>query len=203
MHTLFFPAYLAVGLTTFAKLLSGAGVHWVGCRPDTRQRVYFANHASHLDTFALLTALHPAIRARTRPVAARDYWMANRTRRFLAGKVFRAVFVERQRDAVRHGNPIEPLLGALSNGQNSLILFPEGTRGAGPDAGPFKSGLYYLAKSRPDVELVPAFIEHRRGALPGGVSFGEPLRLGPDEEKFDFLSRARAAVNRLRMAPKA
>ena len=71
MHTPFFPAYLTVGLTAFVKLLSGAGVRWVGCRPDTRQRVYFANHASHLDTFALLTALHPAVRARPPPGAAR------------------------------------------------------------------------------------------------------------------------------------
>ena len=139
-------------------------------------------------------------------MAARDYWNANSVRRLLAEKIFRAVFVERRDDAVRHGSPLDPLLGALANGQSSLILFPEGTRGTGPNAGPFKSGLYYLAKQRPDVELVPAFIEHPGGPksgggfLPGGLSFGAPLHLGPDEEKFAFLSRARAAVNGLRMA---
>ena len=189
----------------FIKLLAGFGVRWVGCRPDTRQRIYFANHPSHLDAFVLWHALHPAARARTPPVAARDYWNATGLRRFLARENLRAVFVERRHDALCHGSPLDPLLGALANGRSSLILFPEGTRGAGPDAGPFKSGLYYLARERPDVELVPAFIEHlgspaARRFLPGGLSFGAPVRLGPDEEKFDFLSRARAAVNSLRTA---
>ncbi len=198
-------ASLTASLTGFAKLLAGFGVRWVGCRPDARQRIYIANHTSHRACFVTTHAPPPAARARTRPVAARDYWMANGLRRFLARRIFRVVFVERRHDAVRHGSPLAPLLGALADRQNSLILFPEGTRGTGPDAGPFKSGLYYLAKERPDVELVPAFIEHPGGRagggfLPGGLSFGAPLQLGPDEEKFDFLSRARAAVNGLRTA---
>ena len=55
------------------------------------------------------------------------------------------------------------------------------------------------------MELVPAFIDHPGGPaaggfLPGGLSFGAPLHLEPNEEKFDFLARARVAVNGLRMA---
>ena len=36
-------------LAAIAKFLSGASVRWIDCQPDTCQRVYFANHTSHLD----------------------------------------------------------------------------------------------------------------------------------------------------------
>ena len=65
MHLDHFPASIAVGLTGFVRLLAGFGVRWVGCRPDARQRIYFANHTSHLDAFVLWKALHPAARPRT------------------------------------------------------------------------------------------------------------------------------------------
>jgi 1-acyl-sn-glycerol-3-phosphate acyltransferase len=118
--------------------------------------------------------------------------------------VFRAVLIDRGQAAAVRTNPIEPLLSALANGRNSLILFPEGSRGRGADMRPFKSGLYYLAKQRPDIELVPTLIGHFGRMLPAGwpvpgsLSFGTPLRLEPGEEKFHFLARARAAVAGLR-----
>ena len=55
---------------------------------DTRQRIYFANHTSHLDALVLWAALRPEVRSLTRPVAARDYWTADPVRRHLATCVF-------------------------------------------------------------------------------------------------------------------
>jgi 1-acyl-sn-glycerol-3-phosphate acyltransferase len=206
----FLHASAAASLAVLVKILAGASVRWVGCAPDIRQRIYFANHTSHLDAIVLWAALRPEARALTRPVAARDYWTADPARRYLAGKVFRAVLIERRHVSAHANNPIEPLLAALADGRCSLILFPEGTRGAGPEAGPFKSGLYHLAKHRPDVELVPVLIENMNRILPkgellpvpllGGLSFGAPVRVEPDEKKADFLLRARDAVNQLRTA---
>ena len=45
------------GLAIIAKLLSGSTVRWVDCQPDTCQRVYFANHTSHLDAVVLWASL--------------------------------------------------------------------------------------------------------------------------------------------------
>lgn len=198
----------AATLAAVVKILAGSSVRWVGCGPDSRQRIYFANHTSHLDVLILWAALRPAVRALTRPVAARDYWTADAPRRYLAQKVFHALLIDRQRVSLHDRNPLEPLIAALDDGRSSLILFPEGTRGSGAEAQPFKAGLYHLAKHCPHAELVPAYIENMNRILPkgellpvpllGSLKFGTPLRIEPAEAKADFLNRARAAVNDLR-----
>ena len=65
---------VAKGVVVIARLLAGGNVRRVGFTPDERQRIYFANHASHLDFVLVWAALPPRLRAMTRPVAARDYW---------------------------------------------------------------------------------------------------------------------------------
>ena len=44
-------------VTNAARFLSGASVRWIDCQPDTCQRVYFANHTSHLDMVLVWSAL--------------------------------------------------------------------------------------------------------------------------------------------------
>jgi len=102
---------------------------------------------------------------------------------------------------------LQPLIQALESG-DSLILFPEGTRGFGEDPQPFKSGLYNLTQRFPDVVLVPAWIHNVQRVMPKGevvpvpvlcsVTFGEPVKLGTDEDRAGFLVRARQAVMALR-----
>ena len=204
------PPLTADALALLVKLLAGGSARWVGCEPSLRQRVYFANHTSHLDALVLWTALPPAARALARPVAARDYWEAGPVRRHLAVRVFNAVLLDRHR-VNAHANPIAPLLEALDGERrHSLILFPEGTRGTGSEPAPFKSGLYHLARHRPDIELVPVLIDNMNRILPkgellpvpllGSVSFGSPLHLDENEDKFSFLTRIREAINVLRLA---
>src|SRR6201981_4181451 len=82
-------------LAALARGITGVQVQWAGCEPDERQRIYFANHTSHLDFVVLWSALPSEIRARTRPIAAKDYWDATPLRRYLANNVFHAVFLER------------------------------------------------------------------------------------------------------------
>ena len=63
------------------RLLVGAYPQWIGCKPEKIQRIYFANHSSHLDTIVIWSALPRALRPLTRPVAARDYWQSGIKRR--------------------------------------------------------------------------------------------------------------------------
>ena len=37
-------------------VVGGQGV-WIGCGPSNRQRIYFANHSSHLDTILVWAAM--------------------------------------------------------------------------------------------------------------------------------------------------
>lgn len=207
---------LAGIIAALGRLVSGVQVRWQGSHPEQRQRIYFANHTSHLDFVVLWAALPRELRARTRPVAAKDYWEKGLCKPYLAERVFRAVLVERggAGRAAEAGSShvaardlIERLAEALGT-EDSLIIFPEGTRGTGETVAPFKSGIYHLARRRPDVELLPAHIDNLNRILPKGevlpvplissITFGEPLRLADGENKPDFLARAREAVCRLR-----
>src|SRR6266436_10152268 len=81
-------------LAAVARGITGVQVQWAGCEPDSRQRVYFANHTSHLDFVVLWSVLPKELRRFTRPVAAKDYWQSGLRNRIAVG-VFRAVLVER------------------------------------------------------------------------------------------------------------
>ena len=188
-------------LAFIARLITGAQGHWKGCPPKAEQRIYFANHQSHLDWVLIWAALPLELRAHTRPIAARDYWTSSPFKQWLTTAVFHAVYVSRTR--VEDQDPLEPLVEALKNG-DSLVIFPEGTRSNKDEPQAFKSGLYHLAEQFPHVNLVPAWIDNVQRVMPKGevvpvpilctVTFGEPLRLASGEDKRAFLDRARQAV---------
>jgi 1-acyl-sn-glycerol-3-phosphate acyltransferase len=195
----------APALAFIAKLLSGASVRWHECQPDTCQRVYFANHTSHLDALVLWASLPGPLRDLTRPVAAKDYWSKGAIRRYMA-RSFGAILIDREEIKV-HQSPIDAILHEIGS-THSLIVFPEGTRNPGEEMQEFKSGLYYLAKKRPDLELMPVYIDNLNRVLPRGeflpvpllscITVGPPIWIDPGENKNDFLKRARQAVLRLK-----
>ncbi|NOY43577.1 MAG: 1-acyl-sn-glycerol-3-phosphate acyltransferase [Planctomycetes bacterium] len=188
-------------LTWTARIISGASVRWVDSQPDTCQRVYFANHTSHLDVVLVWSALPTEVRQLTRPIAAKDYWNSGPIRRHLA-KVFNAMLIDRTKIKV-HQSPIDLMLKEIGN-THSLIIFPEGGRNESGGIGEFKSGLYYLSKKRPELELIPVHINNMNRILPRGeflpvpllssLTFGPPMWLEAGEPKTEFLARAREAV---------
>jgi len=189
-------------LAAIARLLSGASARWHDCEPDTCQRIYFANHTSHLDAIVIWSSLPNRVRSLTRPVAAKDYWDRGWVRRYLANNVFHALLIDRENIKV-HNSPVRMLLDAIGS-TYSLIIFPEGGRSPDGEVRPFKSGLYYLCKKRPDLEAVPVYLDNMNRVLPRGevlpvpmlscITFGPPLFLEAGESKQSFLERAREAV---------
>jgi 1-acyl-sn-glycerol-3-phosphate acyltransferase len=196
---------LGLFLLGFVRLLTGAQARWYGCPPKAEQRIYFANHQSHADLVMIWAALPEELRSITRPIAAKDYWTKTPFRQWITTAVFNAVYVDRERKGDE--DPLQPLIDALASG-DSIVIFPEGTRGHGEEPQPFKSGLYSLAQKFPQAVLVPAWIDNIQRVMPKGevvpvpilcsVTFGAPIRLEPGEERRAFLDRARAAVISLR-----
>jgi len=189
-------------LASLARLITSAQGHWKGSPPKAEQRIYFANHQSHFDWVLIWAALPRDLRARTRPIAARDYWTSSRFKTWLTSAVFNAVYVSRTRTAEEQ-DPLEPLVEALNKG-DSLVIFPEGTRSNKGEPQAFKSGLFHLAEQFPQVQLIPAWIDNVQRVMPKGevvpapilctVTFGAALQLQPGEDKRIFLERAREAV---------
>jgi 1-acyl-sn-glycerol-3-phosphate acyltransferase len=192
-------------LALLARLLSGASVRWTDSQPDTCQRVYFANHTSHLDAIVLWSVLPYNVRALARPVAAKDYWNSGPVRRFMA-RTFNAILIDRTEIKI-HQSPVDLMVREIGD-KYSLIVFPEGSRSTGEGIGEFKSGLYYLCKKRPDLELIPVHIDNMNRILPRGevlpvpllscITFGAPMWLESGEPKAAFLERAREAVRQLK-----
>jgi 1-acyl-sn-glycerol-3-phosphate acyltransferase len=205
---------IATTLAIASRLVSGAAVQW-RCDPRAaRQRIYFANHSSHLDFIVIWSALPPALRPLVRPVAGRDYWDKGPVRRYLAERVFHAVLIDRGSPGSCLGRVVASAsvdrLAAEMSDRYSLIVFPEGTRGVSGRLGAFKSGLYHLFRARPEVELVPVYLENLNRILPKGellpvpmlsrVVFGPALAASPDDDKNEFLARAQDALLQLRDA---
>ena len=209
---------MSLFLLGLVRLLTGAQARWYGCPPKAEQRIYFANHQSHADLVMIWAALPAELRGITRPIAAKDYWTKSPFKKWITTEVFNAVYVERERKADENGvlsDPLQPLLDALEKG-DSIIIFPEGTRGYEELPQRFKSGLYNLALKFPPVVLVPAWINNIQRLLPKGevvpvpvlcsVTFGAPMQVlrqgvGSDvlvEDHAVFAERARDAVIALR-----
>ncbi|MEM7784195.1 MAG: lysophospholipid acyltransferase family protein [Planctomycetota bacterium] len=192
-------------LAAIAKILSGATVRWVDCEPDSCQRVYFANHTSHLDALVLWASLPKQIRNLTRPVAAADYWQGGPVRRYMAS-IFDVLLIDRKKIKV-HNSPIDIMIREIGT-THSLIVFPEGGRNVTGEMREFKSGLFHLAKKRPDLELMPVYIDNLNRVMPKGeflpvpllscISIGSPIWLESGESKGEFLDRARSTILHLK-----
>jgi 1-acyl-sn-glycerol-3-phosphate acyltransferase len=189
-------------LARLTRLVTGVRARWVCAPPWGTPRVYFANHSSHLDTLAIWASLPEPMRSRTRPVAAADYWDRPGLRRWLAVRVLNALLVDRSGERGSRES-LRQLAAALDAG-DSLILFPEGTRGDGAALGELRPGIYFVARQCPGALLIPVRLQNLNRILPkgeilpvpilGSATFGVPIRLNPGEDREAFLARARTAL---------
>lgn len=100
------------------------------------------------------------------------------------------------------------LMQAVLDKGESLIIFPEGTRGNGESIQDFKAGLWHLSRNNPQAQLVPIYLENLNRVLPKGsrlvvpiicsATFGPPIEpTHENEDKTEFLLRAKSALEEL------
>ncbi|HTP18570.1 MAG TPA: lysophospholipid acyltransferase family protein [Solirubrobacteraceae bacterium] len=153
--------------------------------------ILVANHASHMDTPVILSALPRKLRKRTVVAAAADYFYKNRVVASLVSLIFNTVPIERHGGGgvAKNGSHLDKL---LDQGW-SLLLYPEGTRSRGGMPGPLRRGAAVLAAAH-HLTIVPIRVTGTAQAMPPGrlwprrlrdkpvpkrhrieVSFGEPI----------------------------
>ncbi|WP_193016411.1 lysophospholipid acyltransferase family protein [Proteus sp. FME41] len=195
--------------------------------------IYYANHSSHLDGLVIWSCLSPSVRPYVHPVAAEDYWNKNRLRRYLSRRIFRAILIPRHAAKMNFSEENNPgggsgieqrvdetssptpdkvnaldIMQEILDRGDSLIIFPEGTRGNGESIQDFKAGLWHLSRKNPNAQLVPIYLENLNRVLPKGsrlvvpvicsAIFGAPIgSTHENESKQEFLIRAKSALEEL------
>src|ERR1700730_2637913 len=143
--------------------------------------ILIANHSSHLDTISLLSLCPLNRLRRVRPVAAADYFERNALVSLLTRTLFNILPIARK-NITSENNPLRRMRDAIEAGE-SLIIFPEGTRGSGSEIGEFRSGVAHLIEKMPGVTVVPAYLVNMGRSLPKGefipVPFFCEIRIGP------------------------
>ena len=134
--------------------------------PASGPVVIIANHNSHLDTLVLMSLFFGKSFQKVRPVAAGDYFMKNKFLAFFSTKVMNIIPIERKMTKDIQGM-FSPILDALED-DSIIILFPEGSRGEAEQLSRYKSGIYYLMREVPDIDIVPVFLYGLGKALPKG-----------------------------------
>ena len=187
-----------VQIILFALLVKPFMTLFIGLRvrgrehlPPAGQFILVANHSSHLDTASLLTLFRLTHLRYIRPVAAADYFERNAFVSLLTKTFFNILPIAR-RGITAENNPLARMQQALAAG-DSLIIFPEGTRGTGESIGPFRSGIAHLVAKLPDVPVVPAYLANMGRSLPKGeiipvpffceIRLGEPLLLSGNRQQ--------------------
>jgi 1-acyl-sn-glycerol-3-phosphate acyltransferase len=199
--------FFALLVRPFLALFIGLRVRGIEHLPRSGTFILIANHSSHLDTVSLLS-LFPLNKLRAiRPVAAADYFERNRLISFLAKTLFNILPIPRKK-ITPENNPLTLMRAALEAGE-SLLIFPEGTRGSGEEVGEFRSGVAHLLEKMPAVQVIPAYLVNMGRSLPKGefipVPFFCEIRLGPPRSlhgsRSEITKLLETAVRELRERP--
>lgn len=135
--------------------------------------VLVANHASHLDAVALLSALPLASLNRAYPLAARDYFCANELRFALTAIIANVMLFDRNSKGV---DGLKLCQRMLDERGNVLVMFPEGTRSIDGHVGMFRRGVgLLLAGTR--YPVAPCYLAGTFRAWPKGALVPRPARV--------------------------
>ncbi len=170
----------ALAIKPFMTLFIGLRVRGREHLTRSEPFILIANHSSHLDTISLLSLFPLSRLRRIRPVAAADYFERNAFVSMFTKTLFNILPIARK-NITPENNPLRRMRESIEAG-DSLLVFPEGTRGSGEQMGAFRSGVAHLIEKMPGVPIVPAYLVNMGRSLPKGefipVPFFCEIRIG-------------------------
>jgi len=170
----------------WARLLRRTGRYWVMtrhvrrlCRPFTVEGVeqlsavhgpaiIIANHSSHFDTPAVLTALPARVRERTAVAAAADRFYRATKRSWWYSLFWNTFPIARGGGKSALDYPL-----ALAGGGWSILIYPEGGRSQPGQVQRFRHGPTVLAL-RAQVPVIPVYLEGLHDVMPRGERAPRP-----------------------------
>ncbi len=170
---------------------------------NKKQFILIANHNSHMDTMAIMSAIPSRYIHKVHPIAARDFFGGSLFKKILMRYLVNATLIQRDRDDP-YNDPIDSMDKMLKKSR-SLILFPEGSRGTPGVMSKFKKGLGYLIQRNPEINVIPVYLDNVYKTLPRGknlilpyncsVKFGDPIKFKSMDMEDILLSSEKAMQN--------
>ena len=167
---------------------------------NKKQFILIANHNSHMDTMAIMSAIPSRYIHKVHPIAARDFFGGSLFKKILMRYLVNATLIQRDRDDPNN-DPIDSMHKMLKKSR-SLILFPEGSRGIPGVMAKFKKGLGYLIQRNPEINVIPVYLDNVYKTLPRGknlilpyncsIKFGDPIQFKSMEMDEILLSSEKA-----------
>ena len=171
---------------------------------NKKQFILIANHNSHMDTMAIMSAIPSRYIHKVHPIAARDFFGGSLFKKILMRYLVNATLIQRDRDDPNN-DPIDSMDKMLKKSR-SLILFPEGSRGIPGVMAKFKKGLGYLIQRNPEINVIPVYLDNVYKTLPRGknlilpyncsIKFGDPIKF-KSMEIDDILLSSEKAMQKL------
>lgn len=169
-------------MRNFLRVIVGVKYINIEALKKHHQFIIVSNHNSHVDAMALMSALSSYQLIKTHPVAAGDYFGKSPFKAFITRLFTNALLIRRSK--ISNGeNPIQMMNESLEKG-DSLILFPEGSRGEPQKMQQFKKGIGLILQKHPNIAYIPVYMTGMGRILPKGerllvpfdsyVVFGEP-----------------------------
>ncbi|HBV62440.1 MAG TPA: 1-acyl-sn-glycerol-3-phosphate acyltransferase [Rhodopirellula sp.] len=168
-------AFFALIVRPLMMIVLGTNVRRDELLPSSGPAIIVANHNSHLDVFALMNVLGLKRLPSVRPVAAADYFMTRRLRRWFATRIVGIIPIDRSKIRREKGkHPLDPISEVLQK-DGIVLLFPEGTRGEPEKMDEFQSGVAHIARRHPEIPITPVFMHGLGKALPKGEALLVPF----------------------------
>ena len=171
---------------------------------NKKQFILIANHNSHMDTMAIMSAIPSRYIHKVHPIAAVDFFGGSLLNKILMRYLVNATLIKRDRNDTEN-DPIDAMDKMIKK-YRSLILYPEGSRGTPGIMTNFKKGLAYLIQRNPNIKVIPVYLNNIYKTLPKGrkliipyncsIEFGEPIQFRSFELD-DILNDSEIALKKL------
>ena len=169
--------------------------------------IIVANHNSHIDTLLLMSLFSSSQLLKIHPIAAADYFCNTKLKSFIFKTLFGLIPIQRKINKTTTKETLfKEINETLKNGE-TVIIYPEGTRGDDNSIQKFKSGVAHIAQMNPDVPIVPFYINGPDKVAPRGcflwipfiadVYISEAIYYDNTPTKI-FTERIRSAVEKLK-----
>ena len=189
-------------LVVFALKLAFPGRNWKELQD--RVNAWWIMAALFLGAVSVATWVALVFFGFLRPAAAADYFERTAAIAWFSHALINILPIARKR-ITSANHPILKMRQTVEAGE-SLILFPEGTRGTGEALGTFHPGIAHLVEQVPGLSVVPCYLANMGRALPKGefvpvpffceIRIGAPVR--PEGNREEILAALRAEVLALR-----